>query len=82
MGILDAVVADALNRQITNERQNSAIYLAIGNRFDVLNLLTEGHLLAGPGFARKMGKYPVPDVYTLAHVQGIPVVSVKHVDAG
>jgi ferritin len=38
MGTLDPVVADALNRQITNERQNSAIYLAIGNRFDVMNL--------------------------------------------
>lgn len=35
---LDPVVLDALNRQITNERQNSAIYSAIGNRFDMLNL--------------------------------------------
>lgn len=35
---LDPVVLDALNRQITTERQNSAIYSAIGNRFDVLNL--------------------------------------------
>lgn len=38
MPALDPVVLDALNRQITNERQNSAIYSAIGNRFDVLNL--------------------------------------------
>lgn len=35
---LDPVVLDALNRQYTTERQNSAIYAAIGNRFDVLNL--------------------------------------------
>ncbi len=38
MGNLDPVVLDALNKQVTNERQNSAIYLAIGNQFDVLNL--------------------------------------------
>lgn len=38
MAALDPVVADALNRQITNERQNSAIYAALGNGFDVLNL--------------------------------------------
>lgn len=35
---LDPVVQDTLNRQYTTERQNSAIYAAIGNRFDVLNL--------------------------------------------
>ena len=38
MGSLDPVIADALNRQITAERQNSAIYAAIGVSFDVLNL--------------------------------------------
>lgn len=38
MPALDPVVLDALNRQYTTERQNSAIYAAIGNRFDVLNL--------------------------------------------
>lgn len=35
---LDPVIQDALNRQYTTERQNSAIYAAIGNRFDFLNL--------------------------------------------
>lgn len=35
---LDPVVLDSLNRQYTTERQNSAIYAAVGNRFDVLNL--------------------------------------------
>jgi ferritin len=40
---LDAVVSDALQNQITRERTNEAAYLAIGNRFDVLNL---------PGFAK------------------------------
>jgi ferritin len=29
---------DALNRQYTTERQNSAVYAAIGNRFAALNL--------------------------------------------
>lgn len=43
MGQLDPVVADALNRQITNERQNNAIYQAIANRFDVLNLTGMAH---------------------------------------
>ena len=38
MPALDPVVLDALNRQITTERQNSAIYSAVANRFDVLNL--------------------------------------------
>lgn len=38
MPALDPVIQDALNRQYTTERQNSAIYAAIGNRFDVLNL--------------------------------------------
>ena len=38
MPALDPVILDALNRQMTNERYNSAIYAAIGNRFDVLNL--------------------------------------------
>jgi len=38
MGSLDPVVADALKRQITTERQNSAIYAALSNGFAVLNL--------------------------------------------
>ena len=42
MPALDPVILDALNRQYTNERQSSAIYSAIGNRFAALNL---------PGFA-------------------------------
>lgn len=36
---LDPVVLDALNKQVTHERQNSAVYLAIANQFDVLNLI-------------------------------------------
>jgi ferritin len=39
MGNLDPVVQDALNKQVTHERQNSAIYLAIANQFDVLDLV-------------------------------------------
>src|SRR5512143_1485495 len=42
MPALDPVIQDALNRQYTNERQSSAIYAALGNRFAALNL---------PGFA-------------------------------
>ncbi len=42
MPSVDAVVIDALNRQVTNERYNSAIYQALANRLDYLNL---------PGFA-------------------------------
>lgn len=38
MPALDPVVQDALNRQYTAERQNAAIYAAIGNRFDALAL--------------------------------------------
>jgi len=38
MGNLDPVILDALNRQITHERQSSAVYAAIGNRFAALNL--------------------------------------------
>jgi len=29
-----------------------------------------------------MGEYPIPDVDTLAHVERVPVESVKHIDAG
>lgn len=35
---LDPVVLDSLNRQITNERNNSAMYLALANRLDFSNL--------------------------------------------
>jgi ferritin len=45
MAANDPVVIDALNKQITNERYNSAIYSALANRFDFLNL---------PGFAAWM----------------------------
>jgi len=38
MSQLDPVVLDSLQQQITHERQNEAVYLAIANRFDVLNL--------------------------------------------
>ena len=38
MGNLDPVILDALNKQVTHERHNSAIYLALACRFDVLNL--------------------------------------------
>jgi ferritin len=36
--MLDPVVNDALQQQITRERTNEAAYLAIANRFEVLNL--------------------------------------------
>lgn len=35
---LDPVVADSLNRQITNERNNSAMYAALANRLEFSNL--------------------------------------------
>jgi ferritin len=38
MPALDPVVRDALNRQYTTERQSSALYEAISNRFSFLNL--------------------------------------------
>lgn len=38
MAQLDPVVLDALNRQITTERFNAAIYMALANRLDSLNL--------------------------------------------
>lgn len=38
MPALDPVISDALSRQYNVERQNSAIYSAIANRFDYLNL--------------------------------------------
>lgn len=38
MAQLDPVVLDALNRQMTAERYNAAIYAALANRLDVLNL--------------------------------------------
>lgn len=36
---LDPVVFDSLNRQITNERSNSAMYWALANRLDFSNLV-------------------------------------------
>lgn len=42
---LDPVLRDRLNNQITNERQNAAVYLACALRFELLNL---------PGFAHWM----------------------------
>jgi ferritin len=42
MAQFDPVLLDALNKQITNERYSSAIYQALANRLDYLNL---------PGFA-------------------------------
>lgn len=36
--MLDPVVLDTLQQQITRERYNEAVYLALANRFDVTNL--------------------------------------------
>ena len=38
MSQLDPVLLDSLQQQITRERQNEAVYLAVAHRFDVLNL--------------------------------------------
>lgn len=35
---LDPVVLDALQQQVTRERQNEAVYIALAYRFDVINL--------------------------------------------
>lgn len=47
MAQLDAVLMDALNRQVTQERYNVAIYAALGNRLEYANL---------PGLASFMRK--------------------------
>lgn len=43
MSLLDPVVLDTLNRQITNERNNSAMYWALANRLEFLNLPGMAH---------------------------------------
>lgn len=44
---LDPVVLDSLNRQITNERNNAAMYLALANRLDFVNLTGMAHHMHG-----------------------------------
>jgi ferritin len=53
--MLDPVVNDAIQNQITRERTNEAAYLAIANRFDVLNL--EGFASWARKAAREEGEH-------------------------